>query len=162
MPSPAASARHLPSGNELRALETELREHFPVAAAMDVRVAGVDESGLVLGAPLARNVNPKGTAFAGSLYALATLAGWGVVRLLTRASHLDCDIVIQESAVSYLKPVETDFEAICAPPDTQAWSRFATTLERKGKARIALDVSIHQDRDLALRFRGVYVALSSS
>lgn len=147
-----------PSDEEPKALEAELRKRIPLAAAMDVRVRGFDRRGLALGAPLEPNLNPKGTAFAGSLYSLAVLAGWSMVRLLTQAMQLECDIVIQESTVSYLKPVETALEAFCPLPEIHDWERFATMLQRRGRARITLDASIYLNREAGLRFRGAYVA----
>ncbi len=146
----------------LPALALELRDHIPMAGAMKVTVTSFDESGLSLSAPLAPNVNPKRTAFAGSLYSVATLAGWGMVWLLTRALQLDCDIVIQEGTVSYLKPVTKDFNAVCALPDAAEWVRFNTMLRRKGKARIGLSASICEGPNLALRFRGIYAAQAAS
>ncbi len=146
------------SPDELIALEAELRQLIPLAAAMDVRTRGFDGRSLILVAPLEPNVNPKGTAFAGSLYSLAALAGWGMVRLLTRSMRLRCDIVIQESTISYLNPVETSFEAVCPLPEANEWARFSATLLRRGKARITLDVSINQDGRTGVKFHGAYVA----
>ncbi|MHB8456030.1 MAG: YiiD C-terminal domain-containing protein [Acidiferrobacterales bacterium] len=156
LPDIAQAGVHLP------ALELELRNHIPMTRAMKLTVSRFDERGLSLSAPLAPNVNPKHTAFAGSLYSLATLSGWGMVWLLTRTLQLDCDIVIQEGAVSYLKPITRDFNAVCPLPEVVEWIRFKTMLVRKGKARIALPASIQQGPDLALRFRGIYVAQAAS
>ncbi len=150
------------AGAYLPALELEFRDHIPMAGAMKVAVTRFDESGLSLNAPLAPNVNPKHTAFAGSLYSLVTLAGWGMVWLLTRTLHIDCDIVIQEGTVSYLKPVTKDFNALCPLPEAVEWASFKTMLVRKGKARIALPASIQEGPNLALRFRGIYVAQTAS
>src|SRR3989338_2624036 len=53
-----------------------LLDGVPLARAMDARVVSVDDGRAVLHAPLEPNRNVHGAAFAGSLYSLASLAGW--------------------------------------------------------------------------------------
>ncbi|TFG38857.1 MAG: thioesterase, partial [Candidatus Aminicenantes bacterium] len=57
---------------------------MPITKALGLRVIGRDGTDLIFSAPLAPNINHKGTAFAGSLNATATLAGWGTIWLLLR------------------------------------------------------------------------------
>lgn len=148
-----------PVGNEqLRELEQTLHAEIPLTRAMDVRVLRADQNGLALGAALAPNLNHKKTAFGGSLNSLATLACWGLIQLLVRDSGRPITVVIQESSVQFLKPVMRDFEAICALPPEPVSKRFLHTLERKGRARLALDSAVHVDGEIALRFRGQFVA----
>ena len=61
------------------ALSTVLRTHFPVSRALGVRVREATARRVVLDAPLAPNRNRSGTAFAGSLNAVATLPLQGQV-----------------------------------------------------------------------------------
>ena len=58
------------------ALEKRILTDIPLARHIGVRVVEFDGSSLALGAPLAANSNHKGTAFGGSLFSLAVLAGW--------------------------------------------------------------------------------------
>lgn len=141
----------------LDALEATLHRDIPLTRAMGVTVAGFDATGLTLRAPLAPNLNHKHTAFGGSLATLATLAGWGLLQLLLR-EHPPVTVVIQESTVSYLHPVTTDFEARCALPPPDALHRFRRMLDRRGVARIGLDVTIPSGNEIAVRFHGQFVA----
>jgi thioesterase domain-containing protein len=125
---------------------------------MGVRVVRADQNGLTLGAALAPNLNHKKTAFGGSLNSLATLACWGLIQLLVRNHGQAITVVIQESSVQFLKPVMGDFEATCPLPPAPVTERFLHTLERKGRARLALDAVIHADGEIALRFHGRFVA----
>jgi len=148
-----------PIGNEaLRELERTLHAEIPLTRAMGVRVVRADQNGLVIGAALAPNLNHKKTAFGGSLNSLATLACWGLIQLLVRDRGRTITVVIQESSVQFLKPVMRDFEAICPLPSDPVIERFLHMLERKGRARLALDSAIHADGEIALRFRGQFVA----
>ena len=147
-----------PSLETLADLERTLHAEIPLTRAMDVRVLRVDQNGLTLGAALAPNLNHKQTAFGGSLNSLATLACWGLTQLLVR----DCDravtVVIQESSVQFLMPVLRDFEAVCPLPPEAAIEIFRRMLERRGRARLALESTIHADGDIVCRFQGKFVA----
>jgi len=148
-----------PPGNDtLHELERTLHAEIPLTRAMDVRVLRADQNGLALGAALAPNLNHKKTAFGGSLNSLATLACWGIIQLLVRDHGQAITVVIQESSVQFLKPVMRDFEAVCPLPPEPVSERFLHMLERKGRARLALDSAIHTDGDVALRFSGRFVA----
>ncbi len=59
----------------LQGIESYLHREIPITAAMGIRVESYNEKELVLTAPLEPNHNHLGTAFGGSLSAIATLAG---------------------------------------------------------------------------------------
>ena len=137
-------------------LEHTLHAEIPLSRAMGIRVVAYDGSKLQLSAPLAPNTNHKSTAFGGSLYSLAVLCGWGLLHLKLREAGLHKHIVIQESSIRYLLPVEGEMMAECRL-DKAAFARFLHTLEKHGKGRLALDVGIMQDGRPAVGFSGRYV-----
>lgn len=139
-------------------IERTLHAEIPLTRAMQVRVVRADQNGLALGAALAPNLNHKQTAFGGSLNSLATLACWGMIQLLVRDCGHAITVVIQESSVQFLKPVTQDFVAICPLPSAAVIDKFLRMLERKGRTRLELEAIIHSDGDVALRFRGQFVA----
>lgn len=138
------------------ALEQILHNEIPISRAMGIRVAGYDGASLKLDAPLAPNTNHKSTAFGGSLYSLAVLCGWGLLHLKLAEARLHKLIVIQESSIHYLHPVEHDLHAECRLDD-DAFSKFLRTLKKHGRARISLDAVITQDNRPAVEFSGRYV-----
>ena len=138
-------------------LERYLREQIPLTVAMDVRVLTCEDTLLALGAPLAPNRNHLQTAFGGSLHALATLSGYGLLwRLLDDPS---AHIVIRESHIRYDSPVTGDFCAVCRTPATKKLERFHSNFARKGKARLELKSTIESGGKVAVTFRGVFVAV---
>lgn len=145
--------------DRLRSLERALHAQIPLTRFMDVRVLRFDDKGLVLGAALTPNLNHKMTAFGGSLNSLATLACWGMVQLLCIPErHGAITVVIQQSQVQFLKPINHDFEAICPLPPQPVIEKFLRTLERKSRARLELEASIHTNAEIAVHFRGQFVA----
>lgn len=144
---------------QAQALEETLHHEIPLSLAMGLTVAGYDGERLTLRAPLAPNINHKSTAFAGSLNALTTLAGWGLIWLITHEHDLPSVIVIQESATRYLRPVGQDFVATCHLPPARQIERFLTALRERGRARLPLSVEILSvDGQIAVSFTGRYVA----
>lgn len=141
----------------LRDTERFLHEKIPPALAMGVEVGSLDKDGLVLTAPLALNHNHLGTAFGGSLSALATLAGYALLWL--ELGDREAHIVIHSSTIRYRRPVTATIRALCRRPDEATLSDFKSRFAKNGKARITLQVSIEQDGHLCVDFEGVYVAL---
>ena len=96
------------SGDALDALRTVWQEELPITGALGIAVVSAPPGALVLQMPLAPNRNHKGTAFAGSLSALTTLAGWSLLWLALREAGDHAHVVIQDSSMRYLKPVHSD------------------------------------------------------
>jgi thioesterase domain-containing protein len=140
-----------------RQIQELLHSKIPITRAMGVRVAEYDGRRLVLSAPLDANVNHLGTAFGGSLNALAVLSGYGLLWLELRDD--ECHIVIRDSSISYERPVRGEICAICVLPEAEVLAEFRQTFHQKGKARIALTATIEDQGVTAVRFRGTFVAL---
>lgn len=153
---------HAPRAASLRALRTLLRTDMPVTEHLRIIVLGFRGGDLVLKAPLAANVNHQRTAFAGSLNATATLAGWATAWLIMREHGLDAQVVIQDSTVHYERPVGSDFEARCAFPDDETVARLVAAVRRRGRGRLELLVNVSDADGDAVRFRGRYVAARST
>jgi thioesterase domain-containing protein len=139
------------------ALRAVLRDAMPVAGRLGVEVVDYRDGRLTLRAPLALNLNDKGTAFAGSLAMVATLTGWGLMWLLLGAHGVAGDIVLQDSSVKYLRPVVEDFDASALLPDPAEVSRLLDAIRRRGKGRLRLEVSVADGEGVTVRFVGRYV-----
>jgi thioesterase domain-containing protein len=134
-----------------------LHAKIPITRALGVRVEYYDGERLVLSAPLKENINHMGTAFGGSLNALAVLSGYGLLWL--ELQDTECHIVIRKSSISYERPVTGEIRATCVRPKAEALAEFKRTFHQEGKARIALSSTIEEKGVTAVRFDGVFVAL---
>jgi thioesterase domain-containing protein len=90
----------------------------------------------VLRAPLAPNANDKGTAFGGSLFAVAVLAGWAWLARYLAQHSLSADAVIQESTIRYLVPVHGEFRAALTAPMPAEIEKFRKMLRRAARAHL--------------------------
>jgi thioesterase domain-containing protein len=140
-------------------LQAVLNADIPLSRAMGLAVTTWNDSCLTLYAPLAPNINHRETAFAGSLNAVLTLSGWSLIWLLLDQERIQGKIVIQDSQIAYLHPVESDFAARCCLPPTDQVDRFLAMMRRKGRARIELHATIEQNGQIAVNFVGRYVAV---
>src|ERR687884_350187 len=134
-----------------------LYSKIPITRAIGVKVEDYDGERLILTAPLEENVNHLGTAFGGSLHALAVLSGYGLLWL--ELQDTECHIVIRKSSISYERPVRGEIRATCVRPGADALEEFKQTFHQKGKARIALSATIEDQGETAVRFEGIFVAM---
>lgn len=143
-------------------VEQYLYAHIPVSEAIGVRVARLDARGIRLTAPLAPNLNHRGTAFGGSISTLLILSAWSLIHTRMQAQGLACRLVIRRNAVEYDRPVDGPFEAFCPAPDEADWARFIDMFTRKGKSRLTLqaEVCVQGAAEVAATFEGTFVALA--
>lgn len=141
-------------------LTAYLHDHIPLSRAMEARVVACDERHAVVAAPLAPNLNHRGTAFGGSAASLALLAGWTLLHARLVAAGVAARLVIQETAMRYTRPVAAEFFARCDLPGEAAWDRFLAGVQRKGAGRIKLSVVLTSEGAVAATFTGEYVALA--
>lgn len=139
-------------------LQASLHAAIPITAAMGIRVEELADRCVTLSAPLAPNLNHTRTAFAGSVNALATITGWCAIWHLLDTAQLNAVVMIQDSTISYRRPITGDFEARCCLPDEADVARFLATLRRRGRARLELHAEVSQAGGLAVSFSGRYVA----
>ena len=141
----------------LRETEAFLHTQIPLTRAMAMEVESWDGRKLILRAPLEPNHNHLGTAFGGSLSALATLAGYSLLWLLLgdREAH----IVIRDSSIRFRHPVRGMLRAFCQRPDDAACEVFRQKWLATGKAYLQLHATIEHEQKVCVDFEGTFVAI---
>lgn len=140
-----------------KSLQSILNDEIPITLAMGIGVEQLTDSSILLAAPLSNNINHKSTVFGGSLYSVAVLTGWGMIYAKLDSLSLHAHIVIHESSIQYLKPVNQDFMASCEITDHADFDKKISIYKRKGISRITLVVEIKNADQLAVKFTGQYV-----
>ncbi len=148
----------MPSTDQTAALTRTWRTAIPLLEAMAFEVTHWDGSTLRTQAPLACNHNDKQTGFAGSIAALASITGWGLVTLIGEDAGCSFQAAIRDSHQSYRKPVKGDLQARVTVTDSER-RRLISELRDHGKARLTLTVEVGTARDGACAcLEGTYVA----
>lgn len=138
-------------------LESIYHEMIPISRHMGIKVIEYDGKTLTLEAPLSNNINHQLSAFGGSLFSVAALAGWGLLQLQLSALQIDCDTVIAGGDLAYHLPVFEDFRCRCTLPET--WPGATQRLRERGKAPIELAPEILVDGQQAMTLKGTYVVI---
>jgi thioesterase domain-containing protein len=143
-------------------LDTLNRQYLamPPVAAMGIRAIAFDGGALRLQAPLAANVNDKGSAFGGSMAGMMTLAGWGLITLKLDAAGLVADVYVADSHIRYLRPLLGDLHAEARLEPSLDWSVFLETFRQRGRARAGVVASLlGPDGDIVAELTGRFAAL---
>lgn len=136
---------------------------MPPVAAMQVQVQGFDGQDLRMSAPLAANVNDKGTAFGGSLTSIMTVAGWGLVTLQLDLAGEQAEVYVADSQIRYLAPLRADLQAVARLAEGESWDTFLATLRQRGRARINVRAVVElPDGGQATTLEGRFVAIAKS
>ncbi|SEA05070.1 bifunctional GNAT family N-acetyltransferase/hotdog fold thioesterase [Alkalimonas amylolytica] len=137
-------------------LQQSWHQQIPLSRFMQLEIAAFDGTELRCQAPLEPNINLHGTMFAGSLYSLATLTGWGLLHLQLQALSLQADLVLVDGHIRYLKPMQHKPQTRC----TMLSAKGDLTVLRQGlhaSQRIKVEL-LSADKVVAL-FEGHYKAL---
>jgi len=155
----AKQAQH--KAEQAQALQDIWHETIPLSKAMDLQISYYDSKKLVTICDADFNQNLHQTMFAGSIYTLATLTGWGWVYLALKEiqqvhKSIDGDIVLAEANIRYHAPIEGLAFGQVLQADVSG--HFDNLAEGK-KARINLSVHVYCGENIAATFKGCYFVL---
>ncbi|GAA4361357.1 YiiD C-terminal domain-containing protein [Kangiella marina] len=126
-------------------LEQLVHQEIPITKALDIRIEELTSNSIQVMAPFDANKNIHNTAFAGSIYTVATIAGWSLVSSLATTHQLDGAVVLAKAEIHYKKPINGDIVAQCRVEDDEKLSTFVSSFKRKKRARISLTVNVIED-----------------
>jgi thioesterase domain-containing protein len=158
--APSSLAQTAMLAPELVELQRVLEREIPMCSQMGITVDSCGPEGLVMRLPLYPNRNHQQTAFAGSLNALCTIAGWSTVYLLLKSLDRPGYVVIRRGAIKYHEPVTTaNIYARCEPVSPAARQYFLEMLDDKKQAKLDLAVQIAGAEGPSVVFSGSYVVI---
>ncbi|MCF6437399.1 bifunctional GNAT family N-acetyltransferase/hotdog fold thioesterase [Pseudoalteromonas sp. MMG022] len=138
-------------------LQDTWRESIPISDAMGIKVESYTNWQFSTRADLKANLNLHNSMFAGSIYSMATLTGWGATYLALKEKNLEGNIVLADANIKYLKPLTTAPSASVSIADCQG--NFED-LKADGKAKYIVPVRVHDGDVLVAKFEGTFVVLN--
>ncbi|MDF7801767.1 YiiD C-terminal domain-containing protein [Pontiellaceae bacterium B1224] len=120
---------------------SDLLADIAPAQALQISVSRHWKNGIELAAPLAANINDKGTAFAGSISSLLTLAGWALITRELKQEKIQAEVMVVESSTTYSAAVRADLKSIAEVSEKEI-ARVLKDLETRGRSRIFIESSI--------------------
>ena len=140
----------------LTELQQTWHQTIPLSAFMQLEIQSFDGKALTCQAPLAPNKNLHQSMFAGSIYSLATLTGWGMVYLQLKDLGLQGDIVLADAQIRYLAPLLAEPSATVNLIDCKG---ELSHLGKGRKARQQLRVQVCSAQQQVAEFIGHFVVL---
>ena len=137
-------------------LQNIWHQQIPITQLMGIRVYQYTGETFETRAALNPNMNLHGTMFAGSIYSLATLTGWGLVHLMMKEKEVDGVIVLADADIHYHKPVTELPRSVAHFKNIKG---DFEPLEQGKKARISVEVEVLDDKTKVAKFIGQYVVI---
>ena len=144
---------------DLNRFEAECRQDIPLLTAMHLSFVDFDNLTLTMEAPLAPNINNKGTAFGGSIASICLFGGWAVSTLAFMDNDIhNTEIVVFRNEMTFERPARGHLtvSAYIKPDDFEA---CLARLKAGDPERIRLDIHVdlfHDDKRCAT-MQGLYV-----
>lgn len=136
----------------------ELLDKIPVSRAMGIEIETLSDRHVRVSAPLKENINYQGTAFGGSLNAVAILTCYLMLHHFLRANQVPFkQVVIKSGEIKFLKPVTADFLADCEWPESAANLLRDLKSKLRGQVELTCQVRLPNDETPRVVFRGVFV-----
>ena len=143
-------------------LQEMIRQEIPLCDAMDLTVEVLTEKKITISAPMSANKNNHGSFFAGSIYSLSAITGWGLLTNYAHTNFAGSGVVVRKANAEYFHPIiDKKLTLSCEMPDPTIMEPFVERLNEKGRARLSLSIDIVSDEKLAVRFSGAYTILKS-
>jgi thioesterase domain-containing protein len=137
-------------------LQTTWHNTIPLSKAMNLAIGFYDQKSLVTTCDEDFNKNLHNTMFAGSIYTLATLTGWGWVHLLIQQKNLDGNIVLADANIRYHSPVTG---IAFAKTGSLLSSGSVDDLKDTKKVKLRVEVQVMSGEKVAATFKGLYFVL---
>jgi thioesterase domain-containing protein len=134
-------------------LQDTWHETIPISEQMGIQLQQYSGKTLETRASLNKNINLHGTMFAGSIFSLATLTGWGMIFLQLKEKQLEGEIVLGDGNIHYHKPITMQPRALC---NIESLSGKFDTLQKGKKCHIKLQVAILDGDNPVAEFNGVF------
>lgn len=138
---------------------TDILADIVPASAMGFEITQLSAAGVEIHAPLALNVNDKGTAFGGSIASALLLSGWSLIGERLRHLGIQAEVYIHKMDLEFIKPITSAFSSHAQLSDESSWARFLQTLNERGRARIEITAESFAEGICAARTHARFVAI---
>ncbi|WP_413584528.1 YiiD C-terminal domain-containing protein [Bdellovibrio sp. HCB274] len=119
-----------------------LADNIKLYEHLGITVQELSSQRVVFKVSLEKNLNHKGTAFGGSLYATGVLSAYALVLAGLKHHQINTEnIVIAKGVIEYHRPIDSDFTIVCEFPDAASEQQFYQEL--KDKQRVRRDLQVH-------------------
>ncbi|MCH2534097.1 MAG: thioesterase domain-containing protein [Bdellovibrionales bacterium] len=138
----------------------QLLNSIPIVQSMNIDIVKIESNKISIIAPLNKNINYEGTAFGGSINTLCVLSSYLLIHHILKSHKIEfSSLVIQDSSIQYLKPVDSDFIATATIP-VNCIDKFIEMFQKRSMARVSTEAKItsSNNSEFKARFKSRFVA----
>lgn len=144
---------------DLSEFEAECRAEIPLLNAMQLSFVDYDNLALTMEAPLAPNINNKGTAFGGSIASICLFGGWAVSTLAFADHDIhNTEIVVFKNEMTFERPARGHL-TITARIRPEDFEPCLVRLQANDRNRIRMNirVDLYHGEERCATMDGLYV-----
>ena len=144
---------------DLERFEAECQRDIPLLNAMHLALVDYDDLVLTMEAPLAPNINNKGTAFGGSIASICLFGGWAVATLAFMDHGINnTEIVVYKNEMTFERPARGHL-VVKVTIDRGEFETCLEKLQANTDERIRFDVGVElfHDDERCATMKGLYV-----
>lgn len=145
---------------DLNQFEAECRRDIPLLTAMELSLVDYADLTLTMEAPLAPNINNKGTAFGGSLASIGLFGGWAVATLAFIDHGIEnTEIVVFRNEMTFERPARGHL-VVKVTMDPEEFATCLAQLRAGSRERLRFDIRVElfHDDERCATMSGRYVA----
>ena len=144
---------------DLQKFEAECRRDIPLLSAMQLSLVDYRSLALTMEAPLAPNINNKGTAFGGSIASIGLFGGWAVATLAFMDHDVhNTEIVVFKNEMTFERPARGHLVVkVTMDPDEFAACLAKLRGSTGERLRFNVNVEILHDDKRCATMEGLYV-----
>ncbi|PCJ63006.1 MAG: hypothetical protein COA79_02500 [Planctomycetota bacterium] len=142
----------------LKQIEDIMLAKIPLLKSMKAKVFQSEDGEFSMKAPLGPNQNHVMSAFGGSIAALATAAGWGVIVGELKKGNISASVVVVKSSIKYIQPIMSDFIASCKTEPIVRWTKFKDKLKTTSHSKIKICVNVVCNHEVCAILEGTFLA----
>lgn len=143
----------------LQYVRHKLGDGVPLIGHMQLDVVSWQPGEVVVEAPLSPNLNTHGTAFGGSLYCVASMAGWAMTHLTLMDAGLMPSVWIVKGEINYIRPVRGALRAT-ASLSGEARAALVDQFRSRGKAKVTVDIRVQEEGQDCVLLSAMYAAVT--
>ena len=147
----------------IKIFQKYLLNEIPLTKDMGLEITQFSDEQLELIAPLANNVNDKGSVFGGSSSALMIIAAWSLIKLNCQTHEVEADIVIHKNQTLWNKPLYDDLCIVAKFNESYDFKQVKKQIEQAKHQRIECLIELLDDeRNIYSTMVANYVIIPTS
>ncbi len=144
----------------IKSFQQQLYRDIPLTRDMSMQIANFRANELIVHAPLANNINDKGSVFGGSSSALMIICAWSLIKLSCIEKSIDADIVIHKNETHWNKALYQDLIIVATFVESYNFDKIKEKINKGKHQRIGCEIKlVNADNVLFSTMKAKYVII---